>query len=727
MMAVDRFQPQKHQAANPGLSLEPYLKTPLRLFVWDEVLLKQMLLALNGLGFKSISTSWVKPNYFQAMRQLYSQLVEFEGLVLVNHPPQIASGQNAERGPDLGLSDFFGGVASLVGDSDNKIQKLLGKCIPVFEAPPDEEVRENIIKELLPLGITGAFMLQNQPGVPASDMMFSLRSKELYYYMLEHFLHGERRLTDYRRNQEASELKIRRARAELLMSEVDRLKAAKNYDKAIALCRKAIDLLPDEPDAYLEGGRMLVKKRKYTAAMRMFRDAEAVAEDLPAPNQEIGLLRVAQVKDYLDQCRQSGQPASKAKVEEYLNEAVASFKESMDKAERITALNPEEQDQKRKEALASIASSMLSLGLNESLPESHPLAMELVGMAEECLTQRIPGGAQLSALQLIPLALKAFYDGDFDKAEDDLFKASEEPEAFQKACVKLNYIATQLRRMGHFEKALSIYQRLLALSPPFKGVILFNQAIAHQSQASHATTPFTFEERQKIESISLAMAVEALFDEPTLPYDDNFYKNTVLANVLERGVDIFNRLCNRGVFLEEPTAPACRQARDQVDDLICRGQHSQAIHHMLELAMKMPEFFKNFHHHPSAQILSFAAKIQPLLVQRPEPKLRSLGKLFSILLNRGRLGNQVSLSSLDPALEPVVMALKRDNISQAAGQLTGVLWNKPELLNDNRLARSQGIMNLCRQIDQKLGTIDLPRFGADLGFSGSESLEIDEI
>jgi hypothetical protein len=63
--------------------------------------------------------------------------------------------------------------------------------------------------------------------------------------------------------------------------------------------------LPDEPEAYLEGGRMLVKKRKYTAAMRMFRDAEAVAEDLPTPNQEIGLLRVAQVKDYLDQCRQA--------------------------------------------------------------------------------------------------------------------------------------------------------------------------------------------------------------------------------------------------------------------------------------------------------------------------------------------------------------------------------------------------------------------------------------
>ena len=74
------------------------------------------------------------------------------------------------------------------------------------------------------------------------------------------------------------------------MTEVEKLKANKQYDQAVALCKKAIELLPLEPDAYLEGGRILVKKRKYTAALRMFRDAEDVARDLPTPNQEIGAL-----------------------------------------------------------------------------------------------------------------------------------------------------------------------------------------------------------------------------------------------------------------------------------------------------------------------------------------------------------------------------------------------------------------------------------------------------
>jgi tetratricopeptide (TPR) repeat protein len=723
MVAADQIHPSPVQAANPGLSLEPYLKTPLRLFVWDEVLLKQMLMALNGLGFDSVSTSWVKPNYFQAMRQLHSQLVEFEGLVLVNHPPQLNTASN-QRGSELGLSDFFGGVASLIGDSDAKIQKLLGKCIPVFEAPLDEDSREEIIKELLPLGITGAFMLKDQPQPQPSDQLFSLRSKELYYYMLEHFLHGERRMNKYRRNKEATELKIRRARAELLMTEVDKLKAAKQYDKAIALCRKAIDLLPDEPEAYLQGGRMLVKKRKYTAAMRMFRDAEAVAEDLPTPNQEIGLLRVAQVKDYLDDCRRNGKPASKKKVEEYLGEAIDSFKESMNKAERITALNTEEQNDRRKEALAGIAGSMLSLGLNEALPESHPLALQLVGMAEECLTSRIPGGAEVSAVQLIPLALKAFYEGNYDKAEDDLFTAAEDHEAFQKACVKLNYLATQLRRMGEFKRALRIYQRLLELEPPFRGVILFNQAIAHQSKACNEN-PSSFEERRQLESISMAMAIEALFDEPTLPYDDNFYKNKVLADVFQRGAEMFAKLCNQGTHLEEASAPACRQARDKLEQLLCKGQHSQAIHYMLQLAMKLPDFFKDFHHHPSAQILGFAAKIHPLLIQRQEKKLRSLGKLFSILLSRGRLGNQVSIDSLHNDLEPVAKALKRENTSQAAGLFTGILWNSPELLQDANMTRSQGIMNLCRQIDQKLGTIDISRFESGGDPAQSAGVELD--
>ena len=41
----------------------------------------------------------------------------------------------------------------------------------------------------------------------------------------------------------------------------------------IYVAEKAGQLLPTDANAYLEGGRLLVKKKKYTPAMQMFRDA----------------------------------------------------------------------------------------------------------------------------------------------------------------------------------------------------------------------------------------------------------------------------------------------------------------------------------------------------------------------------------------------------------------------------------------------------------------------
>ena len=708
MLAVNQVKPAQPIIKKTGLSLTPYLNTPLRLFVWDDLLLKQMLTALNVLGFHSVSNTWVKPNYFQAMRQLFSQLVSFDGLVLVNQPPQIKP-VASETTSDPGISDFFGGVASLIGGGQDKIQRLLCKCIPVVIAPHDQQIRENIIKELLPLGITGCFMLSEPSGALSPDLMLGLRSKELHYHLLEHFIHGEQRVDSYRQGKQAAEMRVRRARAEVLLTEVEKLKANKQFDHAVALCKKAIELLPEEPDAYLEGGRIMVKKRKYTAALRMFRDAEEVARDLPTPNQEIGLCRVAQVKDYLEQCGFNGTPVQKSRIEQYLQEAVDAFRESMDKADAIKSLNPDEQETRRQEVLAQIATSMLSLGLNEVLPESHPQLLELVGLAQECLTTRISGETELTALQLIPLALKAFYEGDLDRAENDLLLAAQDPEAFNKACIKLNYIGTQLRRMGDHDRALRIYDKLLEIKPPFRGVILFNQAIAQQSKISHHK-PQTLLEQNKQEAVSFGLAVEALFEEPTLPYDDNFYKNKVLAPIFIKGVKLFQAACMSGNKVEEPYAEPCRQARDNLDDLISRGKTSQAVQYMLRTASKLPQFFVHFDQHPSTQITNLAKKLEPLLMQRPEPKLQSLGKLLALLIKRGMSPKQEIGSAVDPLLEPAAKALLRSEPGQGAGLLAAALWSKPQLIDNNDFMQIKGFMNLCRQVEQKLNTVNLGKF-----------------
>ena len=359
------------------------------------------------------------------------------------------------------------------------------------------------------------------------------------------------------------------------------------------------------------------------------------------------------------------------------------------------------------------------------LPESHPQLLELVGLAQECLTSRITGETELSALQLIPLALKAFYEGDLDKAENDLFTAAQQPEAFTKACIKLNYISTQLRRTGNYTRALSIYEKLLKLNPPFEGVILFNQAIAHQSKVLQ-DNPETFLERNTQESVSLRLALEALFKEPTLPYDDNFYKNKVLHPILHRAVQLFYTVCQNNDHCEEDYAQSCREARDLLDDLIGRGQNSQAIQQMLRTAVNLPQFFKHFDQHPSNQVLLFAEKIQPLLMQRPEKKLQSLGKLFSLMIKKGKSSRQVSARALDPLLEPAARALLRSDTAQGAGLLAAALWQKPRLITSDQLTKSRGFINLCRQVEQKLSTIDLDRFKAVPSAGDSASIAIDD-
>lgn len=66
----------------------------------------------------------------------------------------------------------------------------------------------------------------------------------------------------------AEELRQRREEAEKIMAQVEQLKQAKGYDKAIALCRQAMEVLPTSPTAYLKGGRLLINKKHYPPTAR---------------------------------------------------------------------------------------------------------------------------------------------------------------------------------------------------------------------------------------------------------------------------------------------------------------------------------------------------------------------------------------------------------------------------------------------------------------------------
>ena len=309
----------------------------------------------------------VKRNYFHAMRQLFSEITRFDGTVLVNHPPQKLKDSSGISYEDFSFADFYRGVASFDKSTRRQTSDLLGKCVPVFVSPQDSDIRQRTLEDLFTFGIMGAFMLQVQDLHASQEEQIQERAQELGGYLLEKFSQRDHKVAELKEYKSAEDLRQRRVESEKLMAEVEKLKQAKEFDKAIALCRRAAEVLPTDPGAYLEGGRLLVKKKKYPPAMQMFRDAEKVAEDLPAPNQEIGAMRVAQAKDYIQRKQHNGEPVDQEVVNKFLGEAVENFQTALGKAEQITAVRQEESRARRKDALAAIVENIMTLDLADTV------------------------------------------------------------------------------------------------------------------------------------------------------------------------------------------------------------------------------------------------------------------------------------------------------------------------------------------------------------------------
>ncbi|MCB2187204.1 MAG: hypothetical protein KQJ78_12350 [Deltaproteobacteria bacterium] len=695
------------ESSNP---LAPYFQTPLRLFMADAVLQRQVVMALDHLGFKQVTILKVDHNYFQAMRQLFGELMNFDGVLLVNHPAQHHRTLSGESYEDLNFQDFYGGVASLLHSSTNKPSEILAKCVPIFVAPQDTDVRERILKDLFPFGVMAAFMMRAQARKVAADTLLEERSQELHFYFLEYFLHKTDKLAQFKDFKTAEDLRARQAEVELLLNEVQRLKAAQEYDKAIALCRKAIDLLPTEPDAYLEGGRLLVRKKKYVPAMQMFKDAESVAQDLPTPNQEIAQMRVSQVKDMVLRAQQDGQPVDKAKAETYLKEALESFQIAIDKAETICTIDPAEQAERRRDLVAGISESILNLGLSGTLGENNPYFREMVSLAAKTLQKQVQKGAVVSPEYLIQFAMVAFFEGDVNQAERDLLQAAQNPDYFVRACTKLNHIGTQLRQKADNERAIRIYKRLLSLNPPFRGVVLFNLAVAQQSKA------FELRESQSpeiaiLDKDSLGAAVEALMEDPELPTQANFYHNKIIAPLLSRGIKLFSVAYQQMKLNEDPVDLACHQASRELERLLAEGKEGQVIQQMFRLASKLPAFFLRFDEHASEAVLAFTERLHPIMLKRSEPRMQTLGKIFGILVAKGRARRTQGGATGDPVLDKVLLSLQSGERGRAARELVMAIYATPQILKNTSFLSNKAVAGLCREIGLALSKVEMLRFG----------------
>ena len=695
--------------------LTPYLDTDIRLFIHDGKLLKQIIAALKRLKFSNLSAVQVNSNYFNAMRQLFAELKKHDGVFLVNNPPPTGLTSQITY-TNLGFSDFFEGVASFSSDSTGDSSKLLGRCLPVFIGPQDPTIRENLIKELLPHGIMGAFMLQPAaPGIPL-DTQIEERTQELFDYFLDYFRQRDNKLAQFKEYRSAAELKEARIKAGQIMRKVAELKAAKDYDRAVALCRQAIDVLPSDPEAYLEGGRILVRKRRFTSAMAMFRDAEAVAEASPEPNQEIGNLRVEQVRDHVRQAKANGQPVDQEFINSCLGEAVENYGIAMEKAEAITAFDEKEISARREASVGALAENMLSLGLASVVGEDNPHYLKIMGMARDKLDSVSGATAELAPQYYIQFGLMAFSEGDYDKAETELFKACKYPQTFEKAGAKLNFVATQMRKIGRLDQAIRIYKQLLEYDPTFKGYVLLNLATALKSKSLEmlkVNPAFS----SQLERESFQAAVESLYLEPLLPKDGNFYHNSIIAPVLERGQKLFSLAVKQAAYHSESEDPskqkarfACRQACQALENLFSRGKQGEAIRMLFKLAKKLPIFFLEFDRHSSPPVLKFTAKLHPVLMEMPDARMQKMGKICGILIKKGQAASGPTAMSGHPELDQVITALNQNQLHLAVRLVAGLMYKTPQIIKFAGFVKTRPVMELCVDINQVVSQVDMHRF-----------------
>ncbi|MBI5522780.1 MAG: hypothetical protein HY910_09140 [Desulfarculus sp.] len=689
--------------------LAPYRQTPIRLFMADRVLLKQVAAGLSKLGFIMVTVAKVEPNYFQAMKQLFADLRQADGLVLVNHPRKKVEDSTGRQYEDYCFQDFYAGLASLVTNANKEVAETVGKCVPIFSMAQDADMRGRIIAELFEFGILSAFMLSIPDlRAPAAQQVEDL-TQELQGYLQDFFMQREQRTRELKEYKSAEDLKQRREEADKILAQVEQLKQAKDYDKAIALCRQAMEVLPTSPTAYLEGGRLLIKKKRYPPALQMFRDAEQVAMHLPTPNEEIGKLRLIQVKEHIAECQERGVAPDQALVSQYVGEAMGNLNKAMEKARTIQLVRPQDQDAKRAEVLTAMADDILSLDLDQVVEENSPILKELGKLVKNVLGAKGKGAKDLAGRHLISLGMGALYENDFTTAQDYFKQAAALPELREQACVKLNYLGTQMRQRGHLDQAISVYRDLIEQRPAFLGVVLYNLAVALQTKARQvlAANP---DKGDSLEREAAGTAVQAIYVDPSLPLEENFYRNPVMEPILRRVVGAFEAVVAQTASSQDPVQKACLKAVEHLERLLARGEKREALHFLFELTHKLKPFFLNFDQYASRPVYQFAHSLLGVLANHPDPKMQTFGKVLELLVTRGQKALAGEGFTGQPKLDLALQALLRAEQGQAAQALGRAFYEEPELVEHPGLMANKTLLNLCREIGRKLSGVRLGSF-----------------
>lgn len=604
-------------------ALAPYRATTFHLLIRETVLREQLGVILALLGFEKVRVHSLGGGYLDAVRKTAKLAMTEEGVFLVQPPLTVLTESGQQRKE---LPQFFSDLATLCGKDRRDVIKYVAKCVPVFPDINLTQKREMLLTALARRGVMGAFILKPQeplerfaPNLYKVRMREQImeRASEVGDYLSEYLtcLDGSGELLLQKK--EERELSLRKAEAELWLAQGATAKSGGDWEKAIECFKKAIDLFPQNPMAYLESGRVYVHVRKYSKALLRFNQAEEIAGGLPEPNKEIGHVRVLQAKERIERGESPDSPV----ILRLMEDAVQNFELALKKAERSAAFTPEEGEDRTREAVSRIAAEIVKLDVKEMLGKKHPMVKRLGGIAWDAFSKvsKEEDAEKLGGRQNLFLGLAALDEKKFEEAEKHFFLAAAEKELFNEACNELIVLGIHVRKFVSGAQAIEIYKKLLALEPSNRATIFFNLAVAYST------------ENNVVEAAGAI--VQALYIDPTLAQNEMFYGNAQLNAILDAIVKLFSRIMARNN--SKPTAEVLVKAlnlQEKLENLILTQSDERASLLLSHIAEVMPEFLKREHMVASKTILRYMEAKRQAWREDPNPEKRAMAAFLESTL-----------------------------------------------------------------------------------------------
>lgn len=682
--------------------LAPFRERAIHLFVRDKVLREQISVILAILGFINLKVHGTEGGYLDNVRRLAALLIQHEGVFLLN-PPLVVYGQGGKAKIKKEFTDFFTDLSLVLGRSKKENFRIVSKCVPIFADIQLTQKREKTIAGLARHGVTGCFILKPQESLRGLNPNFYRvrmkeqimeRVEEVRAYLSEYLPHTEGALRELMQKREERELSERKAEADALMKSGHKAKAQGNFELAIECFKKAIDLFPQDPDAYLESGRVYVHVKQYPKALLRFSQAEELAENIPEPNKEIAMVRMLQVGERIAKGEAPDSPAIMALLEE----AMQHFETALTKAEKVQAQREENEALGGAETVSRIASEMIKLDLRTMLGKKHPMVKRLGDLARESFRKIADQQPEaLQPRQILFLGVAAMDDRNFPEAEEHFFKAVEFPDVFTEACNEITHMGIVVRKLVGARKAIEIYTRLLTHSPPNSAVVYYNLAVSFSVEKNYIE--------------SAGAIVQALFLDPTLAENTMFYNNPHLNQVMHKVTKVTERIAPRLSSVRVPVLTSrAVQLHEKMERLITRKDKRafRLLQHVVEV---MPEFFLREHVAASKVILNYMRTKREQCREGKLQETRDFGDYLEELVRdmRGVPYPKRLIAYNKLKLQCLRILEMHGETAQAAAFLTKAAVCHPEYLDKPEFFANPRLNDLAKDICGKVALIDKRR------------------